>query len=245
MRQFITENQRQIGDIQSAGGDIGSHQHAYAAVLETHHGFVAVALFEIAMQGADIETGLGQMLLDLLAIDFGVAEHQSLRRLQLAEQVQQGIRFTVDRNFEKQLFDMFRAGIGIEQDFFRVALIALRQRTHGVREGRREQQGLIVRRQGLPDGLDGGLEAHVEHAVGLIQNQRIHCFELQCAGFNQLENPARRADHDGRFMHEGFHMHANRNAAVERGDLHVRQTHGDFADGLRDLIGQFSGRTQH
>ena len=197
------------------------------------------------MQGADIEPGLGQMPLDVLAVDLGVAEHQRLRRLQLAEQLQQRVIPAVGRHLEEQLFDMFGSGIGIEQDFQRIVLIAFRQVSHAVRKGRREQQGLVFGGQGLPDGLDRRLEAHVEHAVGLIQHQRIHRVKLQGTGFDQLQYPARRTDHDGGFMHQGLGMHPHRDAAVERRYFHIGQAHGKLADSLGDLIGQLAGRAQH
>jgi hypothetical protein len=40
--------------------------------------------------------------------------------------------------------------------------------------GRREEQGLLLGRRQLEDSLQVGNEAHVEHAVGLVDHHDLH-----------------------------------------------------------------------
>ena len=45
--------------------------------------------------------------------------------------------------------------------------------------GRREEQRLAIGGHGRHDSLDGGQEAHVEHAVGFVQNQHADAAEIR------------------------------------------------------------------
>src|ERR1039458_3755891 len=47
------------------------------------------------------------------------------------------------------------------------------------RHGRREEQGLARERHQLADALDVGDEAHVEHAVGFVDDQQLNAGEQQ------------------------------------------------------------------
>ena len=64
--------------------------------------------------------------------------------------------------------------------------------------GGREQQRLALLRA-LPRDLgDVVEEAHVEHAVGFVEHQRVERVELEAAALEVVHDAARRADHDVR-----------------------------------------------
>ena len=63
------------------------------------------------------------------------------------------------------------------------------------RHGRREEQRLPREGEELADALDVGNEAHVEHAVGLVDHQDLDAVEKQLAALEMIEQPARRRDH--------------------------------------------------
>ena len=62
------------------------------------------------------------------------------------------------------------------------------------RHGGREEQGLAREGQQLADALDVGDEAHVEHAVGLVDHQHLDAGEQQLAALEMVEQAARRGD---------------------------------------------------
>ena len=55
----------------------------------------------------------------------------------------------------------------------RVGQVAADQPVDGTVEGGREQQGLVVALEAAQHPLDLGHEAHVGHAVGLVEHQRL------------------------------------------------------------------------
>ncbi len=62
------------------------------------------------------------------------------------------------------------------------------------RHGGREEQRLPARRQQLADALDVGDEAHVEHAVGFVDDQDLDAGQQDLAAPEVVEQAARRGD---------------------------------------------------
>ena len=86
------------------------------------------------------------------------------------------------------------------------------------RHGRREEQRLAGEGQQLADALDVGDEAHVEHAVGLVDDEDLDAGQQELAALEMIEQAAGRGD-----------QHVD--AAVE---LLVLVVEGDAADEQRD-----------
>ena len=111
------------------------------------------------------------------------------------------------------------------------------------RHGRREEQGLTREGEELADALDVGNEAHVEHAVGLVDDENFDAVEEQLAALEMVEQAARRGDH-----HIG--------AAIELAVLLVvghaadQKRHGELVvlaenlEMLGDLCGKLARRLQ-
>ena len=66
----------------------------------------------------------------------------------------------------------------------------------GARHRRREHQCLPVRRKLGDDFADIVNEAHVEHAIGFIQDETLDFAEAKRIAFDQIEEPAGRGDQD-------------------------------------------------
>ena len=82
------------------------------------------------------------------------------------------------------------------------------------RHRRGEEQGLPRERNELADALDVRDEAHVEHAVGFVDHQKLHAGEQELAAFEMVEKAARRGDQD----------------VDPAGDLGILVTEGNAAD---------------
>ena len=63
-------------------------------------------------------------------------------------------------------------------------------------EGRGQEERLALGRDLRDDPLDGRAEAHVEHAVGLVEHEHAHPVEAHRAARDQVLEPARRRHHD-------------------------------------------------
>ena len=79
--------------------------------------------------------------------------------------------------------------------------------------GRREQQGLALRRALLHHERDIVVETHVQHAVRFVEHQRIERIQLQGAAFDVVHDAARRADDDVRAVFQAVGLRAHGAAA--------------------------------
>ena len=97
---------------------------------------------------------------------------------------------------------------GIAQD-------RLRQAPDVVGERRREHQVLALGRQQGEDLLDVGQEAHVEHPVGLVEDEDLDLAEVRDPLADEVEQAARRRDEDLDPAAEGLDLGIHRDAAVD------------------------------
>ena len=109
---------------------------------------------------------------------------------------------------------------------------------------RREEQRLPPDRQfgdDLPDVVD---EAHVEHAVGLVEHEKLDLAELEPVALHEIEQAAGRGHHDFDALHDGADLTAHRDAAdrQRRGEAHVAAI---GVETVEDLPGQFARGAEH
>jgi hypothetical protein len=243
--QLVADDHRQLGDVQSARGEVGRHQHAGAAIAEQHQHLVALALLQVAVQGHHREAPLREARRHLLHVAPGLAEHQHGFGPMATQQHTQRIELAGKIDLEELLRDLrLRLG-GINGDRQRLTLEAATHRTNFLGVGRGEQQRLPRHRCPIDDLSDRIDEAHVEHAIGLVQHQHPKRVEMQAALAQMLLHTSRRADHDLGVVFERGQLRAQRDAAREREQLHVRQQPREPADLLGDLIGELTGRAEH
>ena len=88
-----------------------------------------------------------------------------------------------------------RAGDAADFDAHGVGNVSLHQMLHGRFDGGREEHGLPPGGDGGHDPLDGGQEAHVQHAVGLIQHQDADCGQIHQLAAQEIVKAARSGDH--------------------------------------------------
>ena len=106
-----------------------------------------------------------------------------------------------------------------------------------------EERRLALARAAGQDRLDIDDEAHVEHAVGLVEDHDPDRFEPQLAPANEVEHPAGGADHDLRPPVEGADLAVHGRPAVDGHRLHVPEP-ADAPDLVGHLLAQLAGRGQ-
>ena len=106
-------------------------------------------------------------------------------------------------------------------------------------ERRREEQRLALGGGLGDDPVDGGLEAHVEHPVGLVEDEDPHVLAMQGAALDQVLETARGGDDD---VGAGgaLGLRAEADAAVDGGDRGAGRQHRlELVDDLaRELAGR-------
>ena len=98
--------------------------------------------------------------------------------------------------------DFLGAQRGGDAHIQRIALELPADLAHGIVVGGREQQGLALARDLRGDGMDVLAEAHVEHAVGLIEYQHAYRRQRQRTFLQQFQDATGRANHQVRLMRQ-------------------------------------------
>ena len=93
------------------------------------------------------------------------------------------------------------------------------------------------------DAVDGGLEAHVEHPVCLVEHEDLHVLERDVAALQEILQPTRRGHHDVRPRGElGLALKAH--ASVHHGHRQ-RAGIGHALHLIHDLEGQLARGSKH
>ena len=111
------------------------------------------------------------------------------------------------------------------------------------RHRRGEEQGLPGERDQLADALDVGNEAHVQHAVGFVDDQQFDAGEQQAAALGMVEQPAGGCDQHVDAARQLGVLVAERDAADQERDVEFLAG-AVFVELLLDLGGEFAGRLQ-
>ncbi len=109
------------------------------------------------------------------------------------------------------------------------------------RHGRGEEQGLPGERHQLADALDVGNEAHVEHAVGLVDDEKLDPRHQKPPAFEVIEQAARGGDQHVDAADELGVLVVERHAADQQRDVEL-MIDAVFDEALLDLGGELAGR---
>jgi hypothetical protein len=170
---------RQLVDVDAAGGDVGRHQHLQRALLEVAERLGARALALVAVDRHGGDALVVQELREPVGAVLHAAEHQHLVPVLALDEVRQQVLLAVavDR------MDLLRDRLGrrvAARDFdqLRVVQQPVGEALDLVAEGGAEQQALLVLRHDGQHLLDVVDEAHVEHAVGLVEHEDLDAADV-------------------------------------------------------------------
>ncbi len=245
-RHVEVDHQVQAFDVQAACGDVGGDEDLHRALLQALDGQLAVLLVLLAMQDEDLvlvgdqppgqaiggDPGIGED--DGLGV--GLVAQQPLQQLFLVRHVVGGDDLLAD--VLVQLADLVQA-----QHLRLAQHLGDHLVQSGAAVGGGEQQGLALGRAGIGQGQHVVGEAHVEHAVGLVQHQHLDVLQRQVAGVALLEQAAGGADDDLRVLAQARALHLEVLAASDQAGLDEGEL-GEALDFLEGLLGQLAGRQE-
>ena len=110
------------------------------------------------------------------------------------------------------------------------------------RHGRREEQRLPLARQLAHDLVELGLEAHVEHAVRLVEDEDADVGERDRLPLEVIDHAPGRRDDDRGASPEGAHLRAVRHAADDQRGLEAGP---ELLGPAVDLLGELTRRREH
>ena len=145
--------------------------------------------------------------------DLRPREDEDLPKILLADQVGEKLLFSVPIDRIHELPDRLDGRISRRDlDLGRVVEDRPRQAPDLVGEGRREHQVLALRREQRRDPLDVGQEAHVEHPIGLVEDEDLDLAEVGDSLADEIEEPPWCGDEDLDTLAErpdlGLHRHS-------------------------------------
>ena len=180
--QVVVDDVRQLVDVDAAGRDVGGDHHLDLARLERGERPRARVLALVSVQG-DRADAVGVQRADhLVGAVLGPREHQHLSPAVVPHQPGEQLALLVAVHRMHALRDRVDRRVGRRHlDDPRLVQELRRERLDLGGERRREQQVLPLPREQREHALDVGDEAHVEHAIGLVEDEDLDARKVDVA----------------------------------------------------------------
>ena len=253
-RHVEVEDVAHARDVEAPGGDVRCDQELQLAITELAEDLHPELLVEVAVQGGGVEAVALQRLCHHVNVPLAVAEDDAVgERVALgpdqpAQEVALlgvGAILARGRVAAQELAD----GLGGRRlprhlDPHRIVQEFLRDPGDLGGHGGGEEQRLPGEGHQLEDALDVGDEAHVEHAVGLVDDHDLHAGQHELAALEMVEQPARRRDQhvDAAVDELVLVLEADAADQERHRELHMLRV---FLEILGDLRGQFARGAEH
>ena len=244
-RQLEVDDVGHAVDVDAARGEIGGDQHARLAAAEVLERLLTGVLRLVAVDRLGAHATILQRLGDAVGAALGAREDDdSLERAVRQEMAEQRALVGGVHEVDALVDPVDRAALRRDLDLLRILQDLRRELGDVARHGRREEQRLAVLGDRAGDTTDVTNEAHVEHAVGFVEDEEGHAAELHVTAVDQVEQTARRGDEDIDAARQGLDLTAVAQAADDRGELEAEAaTVG--VEAARNLDRQLAGRRQH
>ena len=249
---FVVDDVGDAVHVDAARGHIGGDEHVDLAVAEGAQSLLARPLTEVAVHGTDGEATLGELVGDLLGLALGPGEDHGESTPVGLEDAREELDLVHGVSTPHVLLDGIDRGAivtGIRcADVGRLRHVAPREGDdlagHRGGEEHRLPRGWELR----DDALDVGEESHVEHFVGLVEDEDAHARQVERASLDQIDEATRRADDDLDTRGECLDLRLVGAAAVDAehactlsgtgllevsGDLHAQLARGHHDERLR------------
>src|SRR5881296_178130 len=190
VEQIEVHHMDDLGHVDPARRDVGGDQHAIATAPEAVERLAALRHRAICVQARHPVAGRAHRARHAIGAMLGAREDERLTTF-LAEEPEQERRLLLGRRLVEHLRD-FRDGLGDHAgvDAHGTDEMPADQRLDLCRHRRRKAEGLPVERRYAEDALDLGCEAHVEHAVGLVEDDDAERAEAKRPALEVIEEPA-------------------------------------------------------
>ena len=170
-----------VVDVDAACHDVGGHEHVELSALELEHHVVALCLLQVAVHGTALDASLLEGSRQLLHLHLAAAEHDDAVQVAGLEDVLDDGHLLGFVAYVSLLLDFLCGLAHGELDGDGVLEQRLGQLLYLVGHGGGEHDGLASLGQLRCDGLDVFRESHVEHAVGLVEDEEAHPAQVYVA----------------------------------------------------------------
>ena len=244
--QVVIEHDLEIIDIESARGDIGCDEKFETPAAKFLHHAGTLRLRDVAMQPVGRVAAGVQMFVELVDHDLRAAKNDAVTKIVQIDQPREHFDLRAALDLVIHLIDL-RCVLRdrLDLDPLGIVRVDFDQPLDLVRHRGREKQRLTFLRRRAEDAVDVVTEAHVEHAVGFVEDGDAQFVQFQRAAFHVVHHATRRADHDLRTGGQRAKLPLVRLATVNRHGLKTAFEHRQLAHLFRHLHRQLAGRTKN
>ena len=194
----VVHDVRDVLDVEATRGDLGRDEHSGPALTEAVQVALAHRLLQVAVDRDRLAAESLEVLDETVGHVLRADEHVDVAAFGRLEDACQQARLVHPVDLHEVLVHV-RCGLTLGEvraGERRADHVAARHAHDRGRHRRAEQHRVPVDRAGLDEPLDVGQEAHVEHLVSLVEDERAHVGEVERAAVEVVDQPARRPDDD-------------------------------------------------
>ena len=219
--KIVVDDVRDVLHVDAASGDVGGDQDAILPALKTREGRGALRLRAVTMYHGGVDSLAVEALGDAFGAALGARENKAAAAF-VVEQAVKHIGFAVFGNFEGLETDTFgRLGSGAEGEADGILCVIAHELRHAAFHRCGEAESLALARQHADDAANGREEAHVQHAIGFIEDEGFDAAQRDEPAVEIIFEAAGSGDDEARALADGVELAA------------FRQTTDDKSRGLR------------
>ena len=232
--------------VDSAGRDVCGHHDVQLSHLETVDGPLSESLRQVAAQRGYVETSCFQPFRNFGGGLLGPHKDEHAVEIFAFDDPGEGFHLVVTLDQQKALADIFhRGGLALDTGFAVFAQVFVDNLDNFFGHGGAEKRPLGVFGNLAQDGFDIFHESHVQHFVGLVQNNRLDLVQGNRTPLEVVDEPARRCHDDVGGPFESLELHRNVLPAIDGNHVDLRKLHGILLDCFGHLDRKFPRRCQH
>ncbi len=206
--------------VDTARGDVGGDEHAQRSGAEAGERSFARTLRLVAVDGRGRDAGALELIREPVGAVLRARKDERTRDALRVEHVDEARAFVGAVHEAHRLVDRLGCGRARgHRDLDRIDEHARSEVGDGGRNGCGEEERLPALGQSRDNLANVVDEAHVEHAVGLVEDEDLDAFEAHEALLHQIEQPAGRGDEKIRTARERLFLATLADAAVDEGRL--------------------------
>ena len=241
VRDVVVDDQGDAFDVESAGGHVGGDEDVDLAFAQHVDRALTCLLGDVAVDRGGLEPAGAQLLGQLLGGLLRAHEHDDALVLLDLEDAGQSVELVRMLDHEVALADI-RTGLRLRGDpnFLRIVQVLAGDPVDRGRHGGREQSDLTVLTDLAEDLFDVFGEAHLEHLVGLVEDEVTQAAELERPLLQVVDDTTRGAHDDLRTTAQTRQLRAVGLSAVDREHGEVGKFSGIGGERLGDLDREFA-----
>lgn len=187
--KLVVKNEGKVGDIDSAGSDVGGDEELDPLFLEGTHHFVAFLLSEVALEDFNLEALFTKLISKSDGAGLGPAKDESSFFALFFEEIDNELVFlgVLEDN-------VFVVNVAVDD----VLVLDFEERCFGgqvvldevfylLGEGGGEEPSAFALGGEFEDFGELGLEAHAEHFVGFVENEETDRRDVDGLAFEKVE----------------------------------------------------------